>query len=216
MFRGLLRNGKDAFYHTNGGIWHNVWEAETDTRSVRESEYIEVVQLLLQNESDIFEDCSTSSHYILSYLKDSIVQMKNQGRLMTRPLPYLQRLQECGFRFDPKSLVWFHFIHGLVSRVERLSAESIVTALEILLGLGLDIHAMDSSSPFPALHFNFIRNDRTVSEARTHNMTEVTTALLQNGADPCALDQYGEFSPRLGKDIWLDCRMVSSLGTGRL
>ena len=174
----------------NLGIWRNTLKTREDNRSVRESEYIKVVQLLLQAESGIFEECSADTcFHIIYYLRDSFLQSGNQRRSVLMDFPYLQRLKECGFRFGPEASEFavYPFVR-LTLAIEQVSAEMVGKILQLLPDLGLDIYAINSDGDL-LLYWLFLDPRE---EAHAHNMIEVVTALLQNGADPCALDGSGK------------------------
>ena len=145
-----------------------------------------------QAESDIVEYCSTSSLIGVGlYLEASILQKGNQERLMTKELLYLQRLKEYGLKFGYEIFDGANYVFGeIVSSGDQVSAEMIGRKLQILLDLGLDVCATDYLG-VPVLHWIFME---TRNEAYSHNMIEVATAFLQNGADPCALDEDGNSS----------------------
>ena len=171
------------FDWTNQGV-----STSKDNGFLKESKYIEVVQLLLQTESDILEDCSTFSYYYLAfYLRYKVLQAGKQERLMTTRLPYWQRLKECGFRFDPEILdtVAAAFFAQIISCDSQVSADSISTFLQLLLDVGLEICAMDFVG-FRALHLLL-----SSKKLESRRLLENATAFLQNGADPCALDDWG-------------------------
>ena len=173
----------------NVGVWPHIYYASEIEKSVIESRYSEVVQLLHQAESDIVEDCSTSSTDILyRYVDELVSQAGKYGRLRTTK--YLQRLKECGFIFDGKRSdeVIFAF-KRLLRSGNQVSAELISTILRILLNSGLDICAMEYYE-YGAVHILLL--SEKLEGRHAHNMIEIASALLQNGADPCALDYLGE------------------------
>ncbi|KAL8753903.1 MAG: hypothetical protein Q9184_005280 [Pyrenodesmia sp. 2 TL-2023] len=160
---------------------------------LEEKVYIKVIKLLLQADSNVIEDCRTTT--LPPYFLQNIIDSQREGERGTRSIsidsPYLQRLKQSGFMLDDynsetKTLgLWVSFVQ--YSAI-RWSSSSIETMLRTVLDLGADICAVDRHGDGP-LHGMYVvgRN-----EASLHNAFEVATALLKNGADPYALNRYGD------------------------
>ena len=83
---------------------------------------------------------------------------------------------------------WVHYIHK--SDI-RWSSRNVESTLRIVLDLGADICAVDHWGDGP-LHYMFTFSPYDRNNTWSESRLEVATALLKNGADPCALNRDGE------------------------
>lgn len=149
-------------------------------------EYVAVVQLLQQAESDIME--SFNQFRFVRHMVECQIAKRS---LSINSLLYLQAIRDSGFRFDSHPPddggAILLFVDCTCSSVERLSANVLREVLQSLLEFGADICGADTYGRQP-LHWVFLYE---CTEVRVLNLIETATALLQCGADPCALDNNG-------------------------
>ncbi|KAI4275289.1 MAG: hypothetical protein L6R35_006280 [Caloplaca aegaea] len=112
---------------------------------------------------------------------------------MTRP-PYLQRLKEFGFKIDgDKSYeVLLYFSYGYIEFASvQYSSEHIEATLRTLVDLGVNFYPLGMRKGMTPLQNVFWKATLKLAGVPLPNLDKVVTALLKNGADPYALDQFG-------------------------
>lgn len=171
-----------------------------------EGNWVAVIDVLQQVESDTMEATSTSqSHLIncLNYAETShLIHCLNFAETSSRKLkrqktldsPYFQQLKHFKYSLDTLQdyrPAVFEWIFQVQLEFVKLSTEAIRSTLQILLGLGADMYARCFG--YTPLHYLF-RLDRLLDKNAEpyRNTIEIATALLENGADLFALDDEGD------------------------
>ncbi|KAL8700426.1 MAG: hypothetical protein Q9201_005454 [Fulgogasparrea decipioides] len=183
------RDGWNAFDVANRAFFN---QYRTPRLSVlRDGNWDIVIELMQQAESDIMKPSFTSSLNFIGSIGLSLKEWESLEKPITPDLPYIQRLKELGFRLNFQEdeedtvtalAIW---IHGVNRSPVRFSPRIIRTTLQTILDLGAEIWGC-----YP-LHIVFGPTGRDRTEEWAHNTFEIATALLQNGVDPCALDDFG-------------------------
>ncbi|KAL9031741.1 MAG: hypothetical protein Q9196_000251 [Gyalolechia fulgens] len=180
-------DGWDPFHWTNSGFFLELYDGNLNKK------HYEVVKLLQQAEIDVMEDSPTSQQV---FLLSTVPAQHKEGRFeqqINSGIAYIQWLKELGFRLDNRnggSTVLRDWIGAMQHSNWQLSRGHIRRMLRTMLGVGADICTAESYG-FPPLHFLFFYWDNS-TEVRLHNLFEIATALLQNGADPYALTSDGD------------------------
>ncbi|KAG6991434.1 hypothetical protein G7Y79_00052g087740 [Physcia stellaris] len=93
-------------------------------------------------------------------------------------------LNQLGFQLNDKSMVYF--TAKVMMWNQKLPKENIAVMLSVLMKLGTDINS--EWYGVQPLHLSM---HASPTEENSGNFTALTLALLQEGADPCALDAWG-------------------------
>ncbi|KAL9006272.1 MAG: hypothetical protein Q9188_000994 [Gyalolechia gomerana] len=182
------RDGWNTFDWANRGFFQNAKDGDLEDKG-----YEVIVELMQQAENDIAKDSSVSQILFSDWATTASSGKGILERPITPDLAYIQRLKELGFRLNDvvngaTALVWWML--SVQESVAQLSPKSINAMLLTILSLGAAVCTADQFGYHP-LHWIFMLVGHDRAEAGVHNAFEIVTALLQNGADPCALADYG-------------------------
>lgn len=159
--------------------------------------YAAVIRLLHIADRDVIEGGAQTRVFFMSGVSEDsryISSSRNSGELYHQMKTYYEVLGPLGFVLregeDEASFHYFvYIVLGGVNGDCLLPVEYICTMVSILLKLGANISATDRIGR-QALHWAFsIEDFQRRSDCRT--TIDLATVLLENGADPCALDNYG-------------------------
>ena len=93
-------------------------------------------------------------------------------------------LKQLGFQPD-EGLIG-SFVGSVMNRCQKFPKESLAAMLSVLVKLGGDVNLEDEFGR-PLLYWMMCHS----TKENNHSFTALAIALLQNGADPCALDMIG-------------------------
>lgn len=93
-------------------------------------------------------------------------------------------LKQLGFQLDISAMV--DFVFSVMDRIQKFPRESLAAMLSVLIKLGGDVNSVWYG--MQPLHWMMYYSS---TKENSHNFTALAIALLQNGADPCALDIFG-------------------------
>ncbi|KAL8988391.1 MAG: hypothetical protein Q9177_002530 [Variospora cf. flavescens] len=201
--------GLTLFDYTHMGFLWRFSKAEKSF--LDDKSYILVIEALLQAPESAIEDFETHKNlasFIKLYIDSQRAVVHPATSTMTSP-PYLQRLSELGFKVERyhSNLLLSYFMIEYIGSGVQYSSEHIAATLGMLVDLGVDLCPVDSPWGRTLLHqlfwmaesnfagrlsCNWLEVGGFEDDWLEVNWVEVATAFLKNGADPYALDPFGD------------------------
>ena len=100
-------------------------------------------------------------------------------------LDHGELLKQLGFQLD--NIVMSGFVFSVMISSQKIHREFLAVMLSVFIKLGGDVNSVDEFGMQPLYRMMCYSS----TKEKNHNFTALGVALLQNGADPCALDSLG-------------------------
>ena len=154
-----------------------------------------IARLLHSADEDVIVEALKSQDSYYRWVFSYIYHMAKSGKLekgRSLVLRYSELIAQLGFKLSGKAFfaiggAWLY--HFLKEETIDLSEAAVQASLDIILPLGFDVNARYEDGT-QIVHYLLC----APSEANPRTVCTLATVLLENGADPCRLDDAGRSS----------------------